>query len=183
MDTLEILPLKKTIVLVGMMGVGKTSIGRLLASRLHLPFHDSDHAVEEAADLTVSEIFEWYGEEAFKDVEMRVIGRLLKQPPHVLSTGVGAFVVEENRQAIKSQATSIWLNASYKTLYDRVSHRTHRPQIESVDKAEKLKKYMNDFSPYYAEADYQIQCDGKSPSEVVALILTTLGLQHEHENP
>lgn len=167
----------RTVVLVGMMGVGKTSIGRQLAKRLGVSFKDSDHEVEAAAGCSVAEIYEWYGEQAFIDTERRVIQRLMDESPHVLSTGVGAFITPENRDVIKRKGFSVWLNASYKTLLSRVERRTHRPQLEGGDKSKNLRSYIDQFTPIYAEADFHIDCDQQLPDKTVEIIINELQRQ------
>lgn len=164
----------KTIVLVGMMGVGKTSIGRYLAKALGVPFKDSDHEVEQASGCSVSDIYEMYGESAFVDVEKRVIKRLLDEPPHVLSTGVGSFIPQESRDLIAAKGISVWLDAAYETLLPRVKRRDHRPQLEQGEKEDILKKYIEDFYPIYEEADYRINCDNQLPDKTVLKILEQL---------
>lgn len=164
----------KTIVLVGIMGVGKTSIGRRLAKSLGLSFYDSDQEVEKAARISVSDIYAIYGEEAFVDVERRVINRLMHQKPHVLSTGVGSFLVPENRDLIKENGFSIWLKASYDTLLPRVVRRDTRPQLDPEHKAESLKAYVDRYSHCYSQADAQIDCDKKSPQQTIDEIIQVL---------
>lgn len=167
----------RTVVLVGMMGVGKTSIGRQLSKRLKIPFKDSDHEVEAAAGCTVTKIYEWYGEQVFKDTEKRVIQRLLDEPPHVLSTGVGAFITPETRKVIKNKGFSVWLDARYETLLSRVEKRSHRPQLENGNKGETLKDYIEKYYPIYAESDFRINCDGQVPDKTVDLIIEELKRQ------
>ena len=166
----------KTIVLVGMMGVGKTSIGRYLSKALNVPFKDSDHEVEQASGCSISDVYELYGEQAFVDVEKRVIKRLMDEPPHVLSTGVGSFIPQESRDLIAAKGISVWLDASYETLLPRVKRRDHRPQLEN-DEGEKealLKQYIDEYYPIYEEADYRINCDNQLPDKTVAKILEQL---------
>lgn len=167
----------RTIVLVGMMGVGKTSIGRQLAKRLKIQFKDSDHEVEAAAGCSVTKIYEWYGEQIFIDTEKRVIQRLMDEAPHVLSTGVGAFINPENRDVIKHKGFSVWLDASYETLLSRVEKRSHRPQLENGDKRQALKDYIEKFNPIYAEADFRINCDQHSTEKTIAMIIEELKQQ------
>src|SRR6202008_2371950 len=112
--------LQKSVVLVGMMGAGKSSIGRRLASTLGVPFRDADAEIEAAAGCTVNEIFARYGEDAFRDGERKVLARLLAEPPHVLATGGGAFVDPETRERIKKDAISVWLKADLDLLLDRI---------------------------------------------------------------
>lgn len=167
----------RTIVLVGMMGVGKTSIGRRLSKFLDVAFKDSDHEVEKAAGCSLTDIYDLYGEQAFKDVEKRVIARLLDDVPHVLSTGVGAFITPENRECIKKKGFSIWLNASFETLLPRVTRRDHRPQLAQGDKEELLKQYIKEYYPIYTQADFQINCDDQFPEKTVMLIIDELKRQ------
>lgn len=171
-----IVEIPKTVVLVGMMGVGKTSIGRYLAKALNVPFKDSDHEVEQASGCSVSDIYEMYGEQAFVDVEKRIIKRLMDEPPHVLSTGVGSFIPQESRDLFAQKGISIWLDASYETLLPRVKRRDHRPQLEvkDEDKEAILKHYIDEYYPIYAEADYRINCDNQLPDKTVAKILEEL---------
>lgn len=166
----------KTVVLVGMMGVGKTSIGRYLSKALNVPFKDSDHEVEQASGCSISDIYEMYGEDAFMDVEKRVIKRLMDEPPHVLSTGVASFIPQESRDLIASKGISVWLDASYETLLPRVKRRDHRPQLETKDSEKEglLQKYIDEYYPIYAEADYRINCDNQLPDKTVATILEQL---------
>src|SRR5271154_5314358 len=119
--------LKKTVALVGMMGAGKTSIGRRLAARLEVPFCDADHEIEAAAGLTVAEIFEKFGEPYFRDGERRVIARLLGEPPHVLATGGGAYMDPATGAAMKLKSFTIWLKAPVEFLVARVKKRDARP--------------------------------------------------------
>ncbi len=121
--------LPKTLVLIGMPGAGKSSVGRRLASRLDCPFADSDQEIEKAAGMTIPQIFETYGEPAFRDGERKVIARLLGGEPKVLSTGGGAFMNEQTRALIKQEALSVWIQASFDTLFERVSRTDDRPLL------------------------------------------------------
>jgi shikimate kinase len=143
----------RTIVMVGLMGAGKTSIGRRLAQRLGLPFVDADHEIESAAGCTIEEIFERYGEAAFRDGERKIIQRLLEQPPHVLATGGGAFIDPETRASIKAAGISVWLKADLDVLTRRVSRRTNRPLLKRGEPREILAMLMEQRYPVYAEAD------------------------------
>jgi shikimate kinase len=122
--------LNRTVALVGMMGAGKSSVGRRLAARLDVPFCDADSEIETAAGCSISEIFERYGEPAFRDGERRVIARLLAEAPHVLATGGGAFMDLKTREAIRAQAVSIWIRAPVEILLQRVKRRDNRPPAE-----------------------------------------------------
>lgn len=147
----------KTIVLVGLMGAGKTSIGKRLASRLDLPFYDSDLEIEKAAGRSCKEVYEIFGQEEFQNGERRVITRLLDMPLHVLSTGGGAFMNEIVRDQIKEKGISVWLNASIETLLARVSRRNDRPMLEGVDQREVLKKLIEERYPVYQLADIAVE--------------------------
>jgi shikimate kinase / 3-dehydroquinate synthase len=152
----------RSIVLVGLMGAGKTAIGRRLALRLGLPFRDADQAIEEAAGCTIAEFFERYGEPEFRMGERRVIRRLLSGPPCVLATGGGAFMDPETRAAIKAEAVSVWLRCSLATLVRRTAARTHRPLLRQGDPEAILANLMALRYPVYAEADVAVQCGDDS---------------------
>lgn len=154
--TISFMP-PKTIVLVGLMGCGKTSIGKRLAKRLELPFNDSDHAVEEAAGCPIKDIYSIYGEEAFLSGEQRVIARLLEQPTHILATGGTSFANEPTRKLIKESAISVWLNADLDTLVARVSRRNDRPLLANGNQREVLDKMIEERYPLYQEADIHVQ--------------------------
>lgn len=144
----------RTIVLVGLMGAGKTSIGRRLAKRLSIPFFDSDHEVEIAAGCPLKDIYDVYGEEAFNSGEYRVINRLLDQQIHVLATGGGSFSNQKTREMIKEKSITVWLKADIETLLSRVSRRTDRPMLENAENhREVLDKLIDERYPLYAEAN------------------------------
>jgi len=165
----------KTIVLVGLMGAGKTSIGRRLAKQLELSFHDSDHEVEAAAGCAIKDIFEIYGEEAFRTGEQRVIARLLEQPPHVLATGGGSFMNEVTRHNIKEHAISIWLRADLDTILNRVSKRTDRPLLNEGNQRETLVRLISERYPIYGEADIVVETFNESASITVGRLVSALG--------
>jgi shikimate kinase/3-dehydroquinate synthase len=152
-----------TIVLVGLMGAGKTAIGRRLALRLGLPFRDADHEIELAAGCTVAEFFEKFGEAEFRAGERRVIRRLLAGPPCVLATGGGAFIDAETRAAIRGVARSVWLRCDLNTLVRRTSGRHHRPLLRQGDPARVLAQLMAARHPIYAEADVTVMCGDDTP--------------------
>ncbi len=164
----------KTIVLIGMMGVGKTSIGRRLSKRLGLTFTDSDNEVEVAAQCSVAEIFDIYGEAAFRDVEQRVVRRLLTGSPHVLATGGSAFANESTRKIIKDYGVSVWLMADVETLLPRIERRDHRPQFSEGDPKETLGKLIETYTPSYSLADLHIDCNGTTPDAIVDKIVLEL---------
>jgi shikimate kinase len=156
MDRYE--PLRhKTIALVGLMGVGKSSVGRRLANALNLPFRDADSEVETAAGRSISDIFAELGEAAFREGERRVIARLLDQPPHVLATGGGAFMSPETRRLIKSKAVSVWLKTDLDILARRVSRKGTRPLLSGKDAMEVLQAQAEARYPAYAEADVVVE--------------------------
>ena len=158
--------LEKTLVLVGMMGAGKTSVGRRLASTLGVPFRDADVEIEAAAGCTINEIFERYGEPAFRSGERKVIARLLSDPPHVLAAGGGAFIDEETRQRIKEHAVSIWLRAPLELLIQRVLRKDTRPLLRNNDSRGTLERLLREREPIYAEADIVVESD-EGPHDVV----------------
>lgn len=158
---------QRTIVLVGLMGAGKTKIGRRLASRLNLPFFDSDSEIETAAGESIEEIFRHHGEAAFRDGERRVIARLLAQPTHVLATGGGAFMDAATRAAIARRGVSVWLRADLDVLLTRVSRRSNRPLLQQSDPRGVLAALIERRHPVYAEADLVID-SGEGPAEQTA---------------
>ena len=125
--------LTRTVALVGMMGAGKSSVGRRLASRLDVPFRDADSEIEAAAGCSISDIFERFGEAAFREGERKVIARLLLEPPHILATGGGAFIEETTREQIKANTVSVWLRAPVELLLNRVVRRDTRPLLRGDD--------------------------------------------------
>jgi shikimate kinase len=147
----------RSIVIVGMMGAGKTTIGKRLASRLKLSFVDSDKAIEEAARRSVAEIFSSYGEEAFRDCERRVIARLLRSPDQVLALGGGAWSQAETREAVIARGVSVWLDADLETLLERVRRRATRPLLQAQDPARVLADLDLVRRPVYALADIRVK--------------------------
>lgn len=164
----------RTIVLVGMMGAGKSAIGRLLADRLHLPFIDADTAIEEAAGMTIPEIFEKHGEESFRDGERRVIARLLEGPPCILATGGGAFMNEETRETISELAVSVWLKADFDVLWDRVSRKNTRPLLRTQDPQGTLRDLIEKRYPVYALADITVESGDATKDQMVDRVLSAL---------
>ncbi|MBY6065450.1 shikimate kinase [Leisingera aquaemixtae] len=159
--------LKKTIVMVGMMGAGKTAVGRALAARLNAPFLDSDHEIEAAANMTIPEIFARDGEPFFRQKERQVIARLLEEERGVLSTGGGAFLAEENRQVITAKGVSVWLNADLEVLWNRVRHRDTRPLLRTADPRATLSNLYHQRVPLYAKADVSVVSDGQASIETM----------------
>jgi len=146
----------RSVVLVGMMGAGKSTIGRRLAARLRLPFLDADIEIEAAAGMSISDIFETHGEPHFRDGEARVIARLLDGGPGVLATGGGAFLREETRERIRRKAISIWLKADVDTIMRRVRRRADRPLLQTADPAATVERLVGEREPFYQSADLMI---------------------------
>jgi shikimate kinase len=157
----------RTVVLVGLMGAGKTKIGRRLATRLNMPFFDSDIEIEEAAGETVEEIFRNRGEAIFREGERRVIIRLLSQPTHVLATGGGAFMDPSTRAAIRRLGVSVWLRADLDVLLARVARRRNRPLLKQPDPRAVLAGLIERRYPIYSEADLVVD-SGEGPLELTA---------------
>ena len=151
--------LHKTVVLVGMMGAGKTAVGRALAARLGVPFLDSDAEIESAANMTIPEIFDRYGAPFFRDKESQVIARLLDGPPCVLSTGGGAFLSEENRDIIARKGVAVCLKAELDVLWNRVRHRDTRPLLKTPNPYGTLRALFEARAPIYAMADLVVETD------------------------
>jgi len=164
----------RPLVLVGMMGVGKSTIGRKLAQLLGLPFHDADDEIEKAAQLSVSEIFERFGEAHFRDGERRVIARLLDSGPAVLATGGGAFVQPETRALIHRKGIAIWLDCDVATLVDRVTRKDTRPLLRGGDPKEIVARLRAEREAAYAEAPIKVMSDTGPHGEAVNRILKAL---------
>ncbi|MFW8592945.1 shikimate kinase [Cribrihabitans neustonicus] len=159
--------LKKTIVMVGMMGAGKTAVGRALAARLGVPFLDSDHEIENAANMSIPEIFARDGEAFFRQKERQVIARLLAEERGVLSTGGGAFLAEENREIVRAAGVSVWLKADLEVLWNRVRHRDTRPLLRTADPKATLEALYRARVPLYAKADLAVVSDGQASIETM----------------
>ena len=164
----------KSIVIVGMPGSGKSSVGRKLAARFAIPFFDADEEIEAAAGMKIEQIFERYGETEFRNGERRVIARLLNQPVHVLATGGGAFMDADTRALIREKAISVWLRADLETLLERTSRRSDRPLLKSGDPREILKKLLAEREPFYAEADITVDSDNRPAEETVDRVIKAL---------
>lgn len=146
----------RNLIFVGLMGAGKSVIGRLVAQTLGIPFVDTDAEIETVSRMTIAELFSQYGETEFRALETRVVERLLKQGPRVVSTGGGAFINEATRAQIKQGGLSIWLNADLETLWDRVNRRDHRPLLKTENPKQTLENLMIQRYPIYAEADLTV---------------------------
>ena len=164
----------KTIALIGLMGAGKSSIGRRLAHSLDLPFRDADEEVERAAGRSVSDIFAELGEPAFRAGERRVIARLLTEPPHVLATGGGAFMDPQTRELIARHAVSVWLKADVEVLARRVARKSDRPLLQNGDPAQILRELAAVRYPVYALADITVDSMDTAHSTTVHAILMAM---------
>jgi shikimate kinase len=165
----------RSIVLVGMMGVGKSSIGRRLAARLGVPFVDADSEIEKAACMSIADIFARNGEAYFRSGEARVIGRLLDGGPQVLATGGGAVMNADTRAAIKAKGVSIWLSAELDVLMRRINKRKDdRPMLQTADPAATLRELLVAREPVYAQADLTVQSREVPHDAIVAEIMTAL---------
>jgi shikimate kinase len=166
----------RLIVLVGLMASGKTSVGRILAQRLRMPFVDADHEIETAADMTIPEIFAKHGEDYFRSGERRVIARLLREGPRVLATGGGAFMSAETRAAIRARGVSVWLRADFETLMRRARRRSNRPLLQNSDPEATMRKLIDVRYPVYAEADVLVDSiDGPHDSTADLILRALLG--------
>jgi len=164
----------RSIVLVGMMGAGKSSVGRRLAARLSLPFVDADNEIESAAGMTIPEIFAVHGEPTFRSGEQRVIARLLETGPQVLATGGGAFMNAQTRDAIRARGVSVWLKADFDVLMRRIKKRGDRPMLKTDDPATTLRRLIEERYPVYAEADLTIESRDVPHGAVVDEIVDAL---------
>jgi shikimate kinase len=165
---------RRSVVLVGMMGAGKSSVGRRLAVRLAIPFVDADVEIEKAAGMTISEIFAAHGESYFRAGETRVIARLLEGGPQVLATGGGAFMNADTRVAIRDKGISVWLRATVEVLNRRIKRRGDRPLLKGVDPLETLRRLLEERDPVYAEADVTVDSRDVPHETIVDEILEGL---------
>lgn len=174
----------RTIALVGMMGAGKTTIGRRLAPRLGLDFFDADAEIEKAAGMSVSDLFRLHGEQSFREGEARVISRLLEGPPIVLATGGGALTTPETRELIKTHALSVWIKADVEMVVRRATRRGTRPLLQTGDPRETINKLMSEREQYYAAADIHVESQSGPHVNTVNLILEAINrrLAAEAEN-
>jgi len=164
----------RSLVLVGLMGAGKSTIGRRLSARLNLPFKDADNEIESAAGMSISEIFAVHGEQVFRDGERRVIARLIAGPPKVIATGGGAFLDEGLRALILETCTAVWIDADIATLVERVSRRDHRPLLRGRDPLPLLTELAAVRSPIYAEAHIHIKSQSMPHDRAVDRIIEAL---------
>jgi shikimate kinase len=166
--------LPKTVVLVGMMGVGKTTVGRRLAAKLAVPFVDADVEIEAAAGCTIEEIFARHGEAAFRDGERRVIARLLAGPVCVIAAGGGAFNDEQTRASIRAHGISVWLRADLDLIMRRVGKRSNRPLLKTADPRGTVERLMAERGPIYAQADVAVDCIDGPPDATAARVIAAL---------
>ncbi|MDQ6432613.1 shikimate kinase [Mesorhizobium sp. LHD-90] len=164
----------RSIVFVGLMGAGKTAIGRRIATLLDLPFIDSDQEIEQVSTMTIPELFERYGEPEFRALEQRVIQRVLESGPQVLSTGGGAFMNAQTRGLIAAQAVSIWLKADLDVLFARVAKKQNRPLLKTEDPKATLGRLMDERYPVYAEANVTVYTRDERKEVIVGEVLDAL---------
>jgi shikimate kinase len=166
--------LDRPVVLVGLMGVGKSTVGRRLARRLGLPFVDSDSAIEDASGLSAAEVYERFGEKDFRDGERRLVARLVEDEVRVIATGGGAFVDPRTRQLLNERAITVWLDAPVDILAERTSRRDTRPLLRNSDPAGTLKRLSDERRPSYEEAHIHIRSGNGAHRDVVDSILRAL---------
>ncbi|WP_208433648.1 shikimate kinase [Bartonella taylorii] len=165
---------KRALVLVGLMGAGKSVIGKRVSTILHLPFYDSDQEIEKAANMTITELFETYGEPEFRALEQRVILNLIKKKPLVLATGGGAYINQDIRKAIHQNGISIWLKVDLDILIKRVSRRPTRPLLQTENPKETMKKLMEQRYPIYAKANLTINSHKESRHTVAKNVIQSV---------
>ena len=165
---------KRNLVLVGLMGAGKSAIGRIVAQQLGLPFIDTDTEIERVSRMSISELFAAYGEEEFRALETRVIKRLLRTGPRVVSTGGGAFINEKTRKQIERGGLSVWLNADLEVLWERVNKRDHRPLLKTENPKQTLQDLMDKRYPIYGLADITVQSRDVRKEVIANEVLTSV---------
>ncbi len=168
------LPNGRSLVIVGLMGAGKTCVGRQVAYHFGIPFVDADREIEEAAGCCVADIFEIYGEEAFRDGERRVIKRILEGDPCVLATGGGAFMNDQTRTMISETGTSLWLKAHVDVLIKRTTGRKHRPLLNQGDPAKTLRRLVEERYPIYEQANLTVETRDEVLDSTVQRVIDTL---------
>ena len=173
----------RSVVFVGLMGAGKTAIGRKVAGMLGLPFTDSDHEIESVSRMTIPDLFERYGEAEFRSLEQRVIVRVLESGPQVLSTGGGAFMNVQTREAIEAYGLSVWLKADVDTLLDRVSKKQNRPLLKNADPRAVLERLMLERNPVYALADVTVATRDERKEVIAGEVIEAIGRHLESRAP
>jgi shikimate kinase len=166
--------LPRTVALVGLMGAGKTTIGRRLAEHFSLPFVDADEEIEKAAGQSIADIFSKYGEDSFRDGEQRVIARLLDDPVHILATGGGALIRPQTRERLKAKAITLWLRADIKVLARRIANKPHRPLVANRNPLDVLKDHVTTRYPLYETADIVVDTGDQPHAKAVELVLDAL---------
>ncbi len=178
LDTSQIV---RPISIVGLMGVGKTTIGRRLAKKVGLPFYDSDEEIEKASGRSVKGLFQEYGEEEFRAGERRVIDRLLHGGPIILSTGGGAFIPDDTREILVSNSLTIWLKADFDTIMERVGRKNTRPLLDVPDPQGAMRKLMDIRYPIYAQAHLTVMADGGTHFQTVERVMQAISAYQEDE--
>ena len=166
--------MERPVVLVGLMGAGKSTVGRRLAKRLGLPFVDSDAEIEEAAGRSAADLFERYGEDDFRDGERRLVARLIDGTVRVIATGGGAFVDPHTRQLLNEHAITVWLDAPIEVLAERTGRRNSRPLLRTGNRSAILERLAQQRHPMYAEAHIHVRSSGGAHSDVVEAIVVAL---------
>lgn len=176
--------INKIILLVGLMGSGKTSVGKRLARRLSLPFVDGDQEIEKAAGLSLVDVLKCFGEKEYRAGEERVMVRLLKGSPCVLASGGGSFVASKTRELAKSNAVTVWLKADINTLYHRTAGRTRRPFLlgDNATVKAKLEEYITEEYPYYSEADIVVETKDEKVENTVRHVLAAINSYYRRQN-
>jgi shikimate kinase len=165
----------RSIVFVGLMGAGKTAIGRKVAAELGIPFVDSDHEIETVSRTTIPDLFELYGEPEFRSLEQRVIGRLLERGPQILSTGGGAFMNAQTREVVAMRGLSVWLKADIDVLMDRVSKKQNRPLLKNADPRGVMLRLIDERYPVYALADITVVTRDDAKDVIAREVIAAIG--------
>ncbi|OHV75335.1 shikimate kinase [Ensifer sp. LCM 4579] len=174
---------RRNLIFIGLMGAGKSAIGRMTAQALGVPFVDSDHEIERVSRMTISELFAAYGEEEFRALEARVLKRLLRSGPRVVSTGGGAYVNERSRRQIKKGGLTVWLNAELDVLWERVNKRDTRPLLKTENPKQTLENLMRARYPIYAEADLVVLSRDVKKEMMVEEVLAAIADCKKAETP
>ncbi|MEO1489758.1 MAG: shikimate kinase [Pseudomonadota bacterium] len=167
--------IKRPVVLVGLMGAGKSTVGKRLAGLLERSFVDADDAIEEAAQRSIPEIFEEFGEEYFRAGERRVIARLIEEHSGVIATGGGAFVDDDTRALILERGIAVWIDCDIETLVERTSRRDHRPLLKTGDPRKTLTKLLNERRPHYSQAHLRVESENAPHADTAKSIIAAIG--------
>lgn len=166
---------EKSITFIGIMGAGKSHLGKRLAKQLSLTFTDSDEEIVGASNMPIKDFFELYGEDEFRSLEYRVLKRIYQDPRQIVSTGDGAFIHEESRKLIKEKSVSVWLRADLDLVHARTSRRNHRPQLNTENSKEVLEQLIEEREPIYEQADIIIDSEDVDPQSMINKIISALG--------